>query len=398
MTEKNKDGWTRVPFGDVVQQIRDRVDPRGVGLKRYVAGEHMDTNDLRICRWGLIGDGYLGPAFHMRFKQGHVLYGSRRTYLRKVAVADFEGITASTTFVLGTKDPKILLQEYLPLIMQTESFHTHSIKQSKGSVNPYINFSDLTWYEFVLPPLEEQRRIVEVLSMADSVVSSIMVSLDALDSLRTSLVVEQLDKSQAPTMRLGDIATFERGCSYKSTDYVKEGVGRPFLNLKSVTRDARFSQTGVKWVRNDFEPSCKIKIGDLFFANTDLTPGLLLVGAPFFFPGIETMSDPCFSMDLTRVTPRGEAVETLYLYYLLTLPRVRARMRVLTRGSTVGHLQLSAVPDIEVPVLPAEEQIVFLERMNGIQESRQIVVNRIADAQALRSEILQSIVGEVANV
>jgi len=126
-------------------------------------GKHMNTDDLRIRRWGLIGDGYLGPAFNMRFSPGQVLYGSRRTYLRKVAVADFEGITANTTFVIETKDPKVLLPKLLPFIMQTESFHEHSIKQSKGSVNPYINFSDLTWYEFALPPLEEQRRIAEVL-------------------------------------------------------------------------------------------------------------------------------------------------------------------------------------------------------------------------------------------
>jgi hypothetical protein len=107
--------WTRVAFGDVVRQVRDRVDPDESGLERYVAGEHMDTDDLRIRRWGQIGDGYLGPAFHMRFKPGHVLYGSRRTYLRKVAVADFEGITANTTFVIESKDPTVLLPELLNL-------------------------------------------------------------------------------------------------------------------------------------------------------------------------------------------------------------------------------------------------------------------------------------------
>lgn len=161
-----KKGETRVAFGDVVRQVRDRVDPNESGLERFVAGEHMDTDELRIRRWGTIGDGYLGPAFHMRFKPGHVLYGSRRTYLRKVAVADFEGITANTTFVIESKDPQVLLPDLLPFIMQTESFHEHSKKQSKGSVNPYVNFSDLTWYEFTLPPLEEQRRILEVLNAA----------------------------------------------------------------------------------------------------------------------------------------------------------------------------------------------------------------------------------------
>src|SRR4051794_34033825 len=161
--------WTRVAFGDVVGKVNDKADPWDSGLERYVAGDHMDTDDLRIRRWGTIGDGYLGPAFHMRFKPGHVLYGSRRTYLRKVALADFEGITANTTYVIETRDRKVLLPELLPFIMQTESFHEHSIKQSKGSVNPYINFSDLTWYEFSLPPLEEQRRIAQVLNTSTAV-------------------------------------------------------------------------------------------------------------------------------------------------------------------------------------------------------------------------------------
>ena len=162
-----KAGWTAVAFGDVVRQVKDKVDPKEAGLGRYIAGQHMDTDDLRIRRWGVIGVDYLGPAFHMRFKPGHVLYGSRRTYLRKVALADFEGITANTTYVLEPKDPDVLLPELLPFIMQSESFNAHSKRESKGSVNPYVNFSDLAWYEFSLPPLEEQQRIAEALQASE---------------------------------------------------------------------------------------------------------------------------------------------------------------------------------------------------------------------------------------
>ncbi len=83
-----KTGWAMVAFGEVVRQVKDKVDPEESGLERYIAGEHMSTDDLCIRRWGKIGNDYLGPAFHMRFKPGHVLYGSRRTYLRKVVLAE----------------------------------------------------------------------------------------------------------------------------------------------------------------------------------------------------------------------------------------------------------------------------------------------------------------------
>lgn len=108
MSSLDKHKWQRVRFGDVVRQVKDIVNPNKSGLERYIAGEHMNTDDLRIRRWGTIGKGYLGPAFHMHFRPGQVLYGSRRTYLRKVAVPNFEGICANTTFVLEPKNPSIL--------------------------------------------------------------------------------------------------------------------------------------------------------------------------------------------------------------------------------------------------------------------------------------------------
>ena len=49
-----KPGWTPVKFGDVVRQVKDKVDARQCTLDRYIAGEHMDTDDLRLRRWGEI--------------------------------------------------------------------------------------------------------------------------------------------------------------------------------------------------------------------------------------------------------------------------------------------------------------------------------------------------------
>lgn len=182
--------WESVRFGDVVQQGKENVDPITSGLERYIAGEHMDTDDLRIRRWGVIGDGYLGPAFHRLFHVGDVLYGSRRTYLRKVAVSDFDGVCANTTFVCRPSTER-LLPEFLPYVMQTEAFHVNSIAKSKGSVNPYINWADIASFKFRLPPVDEQRRIVAMVRATDAAVqahgrvvasvgATVSASLDAL--------------------------------------------------------------------------------------------------------------------------------------------------------------------------------------------------------------------------
>ena len=159
----DKSTWKRVTLGDVAEASNEKCDPADGEVERYVAGEHMDTDDLKVHRWGEVGDGYLGPAFHRRFRSGQVLYGSRRTYLRKVAVADFDGVCANTTFVVETRDARVFLPEFLPFVMTAEPFHAFAIRESKGSVNPYVNWSDIARYEFDLPPVDQQRRVAGLL-------------------------------------------------------------------------------------------------------------------------------------------------------------------------------------------------------------------------------------------
>ena len=151
--------WAQVRFGDLVRHVTDRVDPENSGLTRYLAGEHIQSKSLHVQNWGTVGDGYLGPAFYKRFMPQHVLYVSRRTYLRKVAVPDFSGICGEKTFVLESNDQNVLLQSFIPVIMWSERFHQYAITQSRGSVNPYLNWTELADYKFFLPPRVLQEKI-----------------------------------------------------------------------------------------------------------------------------------------------------------------------------------------------------------------------------------------------
>jgi type I restriction enzyme M protein len=179
----DKSNWQRVTFGEVVRMMKEQTDPVADGVERYVAGEHMETENVHIRKWGNVGDGYLGPAFIRRFRKGQVLYGSRRTYLKKVAVAEWDGVTANTTFVLEAVEGK-LLQELLPWLMLSERFTRHSIQESKGSTNPYINFPDIAKFAFDLPPLDQQRRLVELLWTAEHLGECFYQSKESVLALR----------------------------------------------------------------------------------------------------------------------------------------------------------------------------------------------------------------------
>ncbi|SDX21722.1 restriction endonuclease subunit S [Nitrosomonas oligotropha] len=175
----DRSDWQLVKFGDVAIQQKESVDRENTELTRYVKGEHMGSEDLHLREWGELTDEYLGPAFIRKFEQGDILYGSRRTYLRKVAIAHFDGITSNTTFVIKANEAK-LDKRLLPFVMLSEGFAEHSIRNSKGSVNPYINWKDIADYEFLLPPKHQQAKLAELLWAMDEVVENELFLLNIL--------------------------------------------------------------------------------------------------------------------------------------------------------------------------------------------------------------------------
>lgn len=350
-----------VKFGDVVRQVKDKVDPQTAGLERFIAGEHMDTDNLHIRRWGDVGAGYLGPAFHMRFKPGQVLYGSRRTYLRKVAVAEFEGITANTTYVIESKDPDVLLPELLPFIMQTDSFNEHSIKQSKGSVNPYINFSDITWYEFPLPPVDEQRRIADLLWAADDAIqekSNLMSSLLALmDSLREEIFFS----SDASKVKLKEIAEVRYGLGQPPP---KTDSGVPLIRATNISQ-GQISKKDLLLVNPDDLPASRaiyLQEGDIILVRSGAYTGdsAMITGE---------WVNSIAGYDLV-VIPDKEKIHPVFLAeFLLHRRTVKTILTPLSARSAQPHINAVQVGGIEITLPSMKIQLEKIEKLNQVNQT-----------------------------
>lgn len=198
MSDKNnitlKPGWRRVKFGDVVRLSKARSqDPLADGIERYVGLEHLEPGDLRIRSWGSVAD---GVTFTSVFQPGQVLFGKRRAYQRKVAVADFSGVCSGDIYVLETKDAQVLLPELLPFICQTDAFFDHAVGTSAGSLSPRTNWTSLADFEFVLPPSNEQSRLVATLVAQTDVIEAkqeVLIALEkCLKSTRAQILSEGL--------------------------------------------------------------------------------------------------------------------------------------------------------------------------------------------------------------
>jgi type I restriction enzyme S subunit len=374
-----------VKFGDVVLKVNDKVDPQEAGLERYVAGEHMVTDDPFLREYGLVGDGYLGPAFQMRFKPGHILYGSRRTYLRKVAMSSFEGVCANTTFVLRPVNDK-LAKEFLLHVMSTERFHAHSILQSKGSVNPYINFSDLVDYEFELPSVDEQARIVELMTAVDEHLDALRNQLEIAKSSRSAVLYQLLSAGGDDWVNttLGNIAEVIMGRQLSPGK--KMGV-RP----KPYLRAANIGNWGINiddLLEMDFteseERQFASQIGDVLLVEGGNEKS---VGCPALIGELE--EGLCIQNTIIRCRVKDSNIlSPNFLYHSLRQSFWSGKFGELCAGTTIMHLGQKRAMIFPFDLPPIAEQERIVEIVSSMDDVIQATEQAIAEAKVLRTTLL----------
>jgi type I restriction enzyme, S subunit len=386
--------WTTFAFGDVVRQVKDKVDPEQSGLERYIAGEHMDTDNLRIRRWGEIGGGYLGPAFHMRFKPGHVLYGSRRTYLRKVALADFEGITANTTYVLESKDPDVLLPELLPFVMQTESFHAHSKRESKGSVNPYVNFSDLAWYEFNLPPVEGQRRISEALRAAETTINAWRRLCTDLKALRASAIDELTFRLAANRSTVGEHCEMQNGRPFPGAEYCDDGE----LLLRPGNLDPSgylaWSEGSTKRVPHRYRQDAS----EFLVAPGDVLINLTAQSLEDGFMGRVCLArdgdESLLNQRIGRFRRFSGRLLPEYLFRVLQSSNFQRHAKSMCEGSKIKHLFWQHIGPFEFPFPSPAEQARVTGELRSIDAATTDTERRLRSAKRLKKRLLRAVLDD----
>ena len=221
----------RYLLGDLVRNCKEKVDRDNNPYEYFVAGDHMETERPRLTMRGRFDEADVGPAFIRLFRPGQVLYGSRRTYLKKVSVAGFEGVTSNVTFVLETKDEEVLPQRLLPFLLLSDRFTSYSIGKSKGSTNPYVLFSDLADFEVDLPGPVRVAEIADVMCAAEQVKENYRSLLAACDDVVKSQFVEMfgdpsVNNGHWPVSRLDGFAQIITGNtpSRKRPEYYGEGT------------------------------------------------------------------------------------------------------------------------------------------------------------------------------
>ncbi|WP_324701333.1 restriction endonuclease subunit S [Micrococcus sp. HOU01] len=373
----DKSHWKRVAFGDVVRNVNETVrDLKAVGIDRIIAMEHVDPGELNVSRWGSTED---DTTFTRRVKPGQTLFGKRRAYQRKVAYAEFDAICSGDIYTFEAAETQ-LLGKLLPFLVQSNGFFEHALGTSAGSLSPRTNWRNLKEFEFDLPPLDEQKRIADLLWAVErhrlQLATSVRSVMEAVD-----VYLRALWESETGKRAIGDVADCVTGSTpSKSNEAYWNSSDVPFYTPSEIDGETMgaprqwVSQAGASAGRllPEFAVAVACIGGDMGKSTVIREPGIS-------------------NQQITSIV--GLASEDAYLMQsLLAHPLGRLALEARETTTIVRKLNKSDLMKVEVPW--PEDRLFISQLVRRRRETVTAITQEALSLRVLVSALLAEIFGD----
>ncbi|MCH9406755.1 restriction endonuclease subunit S [Pantoea agglomerans] len=382
MTEQQlPEGWQVVKFGDIAKHISKRVEPSETDLEIYVGLEHLDPDSLKIKRYGTPSD---VEGQKLLVKKGQIIFGKRRAYQRKVAVADWDCICSAHAMVLEA-NPENIIPEFLPFFLQSEIFMNRAVAISEGSLSPTIKWRTLSSQYFVFPSMERQKELIPLLKkivLCNSLSDEIGQSHEDLEDLLLVDFVNNINKSSCELLSLSEVSKrITVGIVNKPADlYVSATEGILTLRSQNIKR-GNLCLNNVVYISKDGHEKNKksqLSAGDIAVVRTGY-PGTACV--------IPEGSGELNSIDILILSVNRELLLPDYVVAFINSPLGKSQILEGAGGLAQQHFNVNALKKMKIIIPPLSEQ----QKLVKILDSIKNIASSVIATNKSRKTILESL-------
>ncbi|MDD3162202.1 MAG: restriction endonuclease subunit S [Bacteroidales bacterium] len=380
-------------FEQIVFNSTEKKKPIEEDKYTYLGLEHLDSGSLHVTRYGS-DVAPIGEKLIM--KEGDVLFGKRRAYQKKVAVAPFDGIFSAHGMVLRPKE-EVIDKDFFPLFISSDYFLDAAIKISVGSLSPTINWRDLKELEFELPDLDKQRKLAKVLWAIDATKKSYQKLLLKTDELMKSQFMEQFGEKAVKhhgwkVTPIDKVVEKPMSGEWGKDDF--EGTGVKVLRTTNFTDRGVIDYSDVVTRKIDDKKANQkyMKFGDILIeksGGSDTKP----VGRVVFYDGKDDMFLSNNFTSILRLKPEVGLL-SVYLFEFLFVNYWSGGTRIYENKTTgIHNLKLAdylAGTSIPLPPMEIQEQFAAFARQSDKSKSEleQALVELTATYKKIISENL----------
>lgn len=392
----DKTHWRTYRFDEIAKSISERIDPNNTDLEVYVGLEHIDPESIHLKRSGTPDD---VDGQKLRFYPGDVIFGRRRAYQRKAAIATTHGFCSAHALVLRA-NPDVIDPKLFPFFIHSDAFMHTAVDISVGSLSPTINWGTLKSQEYRLPPNDQQKMLVDLFLNADNLI----------EAQKSYLIkLKKFYVSTATTLLNGyDLTNYNK--QIPEGWIVKKIKELGTLSTSSVDKKKKLDESEVSLINymDVYSSVDKKVISSLDFMKVtasehQLTKNQVYKGDVLFTPSSETSDDIGHSCVIYEDIP-----EALFSYHLVRLnfdldmnldfkrfvfnnPKVLYDFTKKSKGATRMTLGLGDFNETEILIPPLNKQIDISKKLSSIIDSRLIIEKEIALLIEIQKKLINQI-------
>jgi type I restriction enzyme, S subunit len=373
---------SKVFLGDVAKERKETCKGSKNGYP-IVGLEHLTPEEITLSAW----DEDKENSFTKLFHEGDVLFGRRRAYLKKAAVAPFDGICSGDITVIEAIPEKIL-PELMPFIIQNDALFDFAVGKSAGSLSPRVKWEHLKNYEFELPNMEKQRELAKVLWAMDATKNSYQKLLQKTDELVESQFVEMFgdpNSENTEKVRFSDYATIIGGFAFKSKQFVADMI--PIIRISNIEQGSVNLDYSVCYPQcfYDDNEQYRVRKNDILMAMSGATTGKA---------GLYRISDAALinqRVACIRNIPGKSAIG--FLYALTQMDWFYRKIQENSQGGAQPNISLKQIGEIKIPVAKYDMQNQFAAFVQQTDKTKFELEQALAELTATYKNIISENLG-----
>lgn len=373
----------RVALGTVCAQDRTSVRPGHGDDLPYLGLEGIESGTGQFVVGELSKTPEAPQANSFRFDQRHVLYGKLRPYLNKVALPTSPGKCSTEIIPLLPTPP--LDRQYMSYFLRAPATVQQIAERSSGARMPRADMDFVLSLPIGLPPVDEQRRIVDLLARAEGIIrlrrEAQLKAAELIPAIFVDMFGDPATNPKAwPTFPLGELmASGPINGLYKHKSAY--GSGTPILRIDGFYDGVVTGLAQLKRVQLDGEHELKrfaLAEGDIVINRVN-SPEYL--GKSAIIPRLAEAT--VFESNMMRFGVDQTSALPEFVIALLQQPASRrhllANAKHAINQSSINQQDVKSVP---VPLPPVALQQVFAQRIKAAASIRGQQVEAASTAQA----------------
>jgi len=278
-----------------------------------------------------------------------------------------------------------VLGRYLLCILQSRSQEILDSCRKTGTTVQSIGTDGLLNLPVTVPSLQEQRRIVDLVSSVDTYIDALQKQADVARDARNAVLHELLSAGgdDWTETTLGETLEIARGGSPRPIkDYVtREEDGVNWVRIGDASASSKYIyQTEQKIRREGVSRSRQVEVGDFILSNS------MSFGRPYIMRTAGCIHDGWLLFSKVE-----KYFDEDFLYNLLMSNSVQKQFDSLAAGSGVRNLNKEVVKEVVVSIPPLEVQREIAAVANGMDEFIIAVEQAVENAMSLRSGLLSDL-------